>query len=89
MVVIPNKKILRLDHVPQILRTKLYCCLSEMRQLRVLVLGSGSGGWGEAFEDKFVIGISQLKYLCQFSLKYDCTHHILKVDISAEKLCSW
>jgi len=79
VVVTPTRKSIRLDQCPQILRTKLYNCLSEMRQLKVLVLGSGSGGWGEVFEEVFILGVSQLRQLCHFSLKYDCTKPILKV----------
>ena len=51
-----------------------------MQGLTVLNLGSGSGGTvTEAFEDKFIDGISCLSKLEQFTLRYDCTNRILQV----------
>ena len=80
VVVLPKKKVLLLDQIPQILRNKLYSHLHEMKNLTNLNLGSGSGGSvTEAFEDKFLAGVTVLKNLKLFTLKYDCTANILKV----------
>jgi len=79
VVVLPKKKVLLLDQIPQILRNKLYSHLHEMKNLTNLNLGSGSGGSvTEAFEDKFLAGVTVLKNLKLFTLKYDCTANILK-----------
>ena len=52
------------------------------RDLRVLILGSGSGGWvTEAYAEKFLIGIPSMTNLVHFSLKYDCTPSILQVNL--------
>ena len=58
------------------------------RDLRVLILGSGSGGWvTEAYSEKFLLGIPSMTHLVHFSLKYDCTPSILQVTfISIEML---
>eukprot|EP00092_Neocalanus_flemingeri_P000342 GFUD01000364.1.p1 GENE.GFUD01000364.1~~GFUD01000364.1.p1 ORF type:complete len:610 (-),score=204.58 GFUD01000364.1:119-1900(-) len=80
VVVLPKKRILLLDQIPQILRNKLYSHLPEMENLTVLNLGSGSGGSvTEAFEDRFIAGVTVLKKLNLFTLRYDCTDNILKV----------
>ena len=80
IVVLPNKKILLLDQIPQILRNKLYSHLPDMENLTILNLGSGSGGSvTEAFEDRFLAGVTVLKNLKLFTLRYDCTHNVLKV----------
>jgi len=80
IVVIASKRDLLLDQVPQILRNKLYCHVAQMPSLIRLNLGSGSGGTvTEAFEDKFISGISTLSHLKQLTLRYDCTDKILQV----------
>lgn len=80
VVVLPKKKILQLDQVPQILRNKLYSHLPQMPNLTVLNLGSGSGGSvTDAFEDKFIAGVAVLNKLQAFTLRYDCTYIVLKV----------
>ena len=79
IAVFPSMKILLLDQVPQILRNKLYSHVSEMSELMVLNLGSGSGGSvTDAFEDKFIFGITSLNNLKHLSLRYDCTDKILE-----------
>ena len=80
IVVFPSKKYLLLDQVPQILRNKLYSHVPQMPFLTILNLGSGSGGTvTEAFEEKFIFGISKLNHLRQLTLRYDCTDKILEV----------
>ena len=79
LAVFPSKKILLLDQVPQILRNKLYCHVPQMSHIVILNLGSGSGGTvTDAFEDKFIVGISSLHQLQQLTLRYDCTDRILE-----------
>ena len=52
-----------------------------MPRLAALNLGSGSGGTvTEAFEEKFIFGISALNNLSQLTLRYDCTDKILEVQ---------
>ena len=81
IVVFATKRVLHLDQVPQILRNKLYSHVHEMPHLVSLNLGSGSGGTvTEAFEDKFIEGISALTCLRQLSLRYDTTDKIIEVD---------
>jgi len=80
VVVLPKKKSLLLDQVPQILRNKLYSHLTQMPNLTNLNLGSGSGGSvTDAFEDRFLAGVAVLDKLQLFTLRYDCTSSILKV----------
>ena len=53
-----------------------------MPSLIRLNLGSGSGGTvTEAFEDKFISGISTLSHLQQLTLRYDCTDKILQANL--------
>ena len=80
VVVFMTKRVLHLDQVPQVLRNKLYSHVAEMPHLVSLNLGSGSGGTvTEAFEDKFIEGISALTCLRQLSLRYDATDKIIEV----------
>ena len=80
-VVFPTQRALLLDCVPQVLRNKLYSHVHEMPRLAALNLGSGSGGTvTEAFEEKFIFGISALNNLSQLTLRYDCTDKILEVQ---------
>ena len=88
VVVLPKKKILQLDQVPQILRNKLYSHLPQMPNLTVLNLGSGSGGSvTDAFEDKFIAGVAVLNKLQAFTLRYDCTYIVLKVHLLCPCRC--
>ena len=81
IVVFATKRVLHLDQVPQVLRNKLYSHVHEMPHLVSLNLGSGSGGTvTEAFEDKFIEGISVLRCLRQLALRYDATDKIIEVD---------
>ena len=80
VVVFWNKRVLHLDQVPQVLRNKLYSHVHEMPHLVSLNLGSGSGGTvTDAFEEKFIEGISVLTRLRQLSLRYDATDKIIEV----------
>lgn len=80
ILVLPSRRELDLDKVPKMIRTKLFSCLSVFRNLRKLILGSGSGGWvTEAFADKFLLGLPHMPLLVHFSLKYDCTVNVLQV----------
>ena len=82
VVVLPRKRSLLLDQIPQILRNKLYSHLPQMQNLTALNLGSGSGGSvTEAFEERFLAGVSVLDKLKLFALRYDCTCNILKVSL--------
>ena len=57
----------------------LTTCRRHFENLRVLVLGSGSGGWvTEAYAESFLLGIPKMKHLVKFSLLYDCTENILQ-----------
>ncbi len=47
--------------------------------LRVLILGSGSGGTSDVLLDKFRHGVFVMERLVVFSLTYDCDDEILKL----------
>ena len=60
------------------IRTKLYNCLPLFKELRTLILGSGSGGWvTDVYAEKFAVGLPYMKSLVHLSLKYDCTSYFL------------
>ena len=71
-------RLLDLDKIPKILRTRLYDALSGFGGLTTLILGSGSGGWvPDAYSGKFIHALPNLTRLIHFSLKYDCTPTVL------------
>ena len=93
-----ERRVLNLEDVPKIIRTKLYSslkyalqfytfssqttsiCHRHFEKLRVLVLGSGSGGWvTDAYNEYFLVGIPKMRHLVKFSLMYDCTENVLQV----------
>ena len=78
LVVIPTRKVLDLENLPKMIRTKLYNSLSIFKDLRTLILGSGSGGWlADVYSEKFAIGLPYMKNLVHLSLKYDCNSYFL------------
>ena len=80
LLVHPRRRALDLALVPQVIRTRLYGSLRGFQGLHTLILGSGSGGWvPEAYADKFLKALPRFNKLQNFSLKYDCTEHVLKV----------
>ena len=51
----------------------------HFESLRVLVLGSGSGGWvTDAYNEYFLLAIPKMRHLVKFSLMYDCTENVLQ-----------
>lgn len=80
LLVTPQMKKLDLAEIPKMVRTKLYGCLKAFSGLRILRLGSGSGGWvTDAYAECYLTGIPQMKHLVHFSLSYDCTLNVLQV----------
>ena len=80
LLVHPLRRALDLASVPQVIRTRLYGSLTGFQGLHTLILGSGSGGWvPEAYAFKFLRALPKFNKLQHFSLKYDCTEHVLKV----------
>ncbi len=45
--------------------------------LHVLRLGSGSGGWNDVYQPKFLNGLFVMNHLRAFSLTYDCNDDII------------
>ena len=73
-----QKKFLILTLEFQMIRTKLYNSLPIFKNLRTLILGSGSGGWvADVYSEKFAVGLPHMKYLVHVSLKYDCNSYFL------------
>ena len=73
-----NLSELNLENLPKMIRTKLYNSLSIFKDLRTLILGSGSGGWlADVYSEKFAIGLPYMKNLVHLSLKYDCNSYFL------------
>ena len=69
LLVHPLRKILDLESVPHVIRTRLYGTLSGFEGIHTLILGSGSGGWvPEAYSDKFLTALPHFKKLQHFSL---------------------
>lgn len=62
-----------------IFRSRLFEALPCFQQLRVLKLGSGSGGVSDVYHRKFQSGLSTMNHLVHFSLTYDCTDEIVEV----------
>ena len=78
LVVLPTRKTLDLENLPKMIRTKLYNCLPIFKDLRTLILGSGSGGWvTDVYAEKFAVGLPYMNSLVHLSLKYDCTSYFL------------
>lgn len=75
VTVIPSLRTLRLDQIPSSLRGKMIHCLPQLNNLKILQLVGGFSG----MEEQFSQGIRQMKQLLHFSLKFDCTNHILQV----------
>ena len=56
--------VLDLENLPKMIRTKLYNCLPLFKELRTLILGSGSGGWvTDVYAEKFAVGLPYMKNL--------------------------
>ncbi|XP_023325053.1 uncharacterized protein LOC111698835 isoform X2 [Eurytemora carolleeae] len=70
---------LDLSEIPKIIRAHLFDKLDSFTGLKILNLGSGSGGWSDLYISKFISGIRQMKFLTSFSLCYDCNDDILKI----------
>ena len=80
LMVVTARRHLDLNKVPEMLRNKMFSYLPKFTNTTTLILGSGSGGLvTEAYSDKFLNGLSQMKYLVHFSLKYDCSTDILRL----------
>ena len=60
------------------IRTKLYNSIPIFKNLRTLILGSGSGGWvTDIYSEKFAQGLPNMHQLVHLSLKYDCNSYFL------------
>eukprot|EP00094_Tigriopus_californicus_P002749 TCALIF_02651-PA protein Name:"Similar to LZTR1 Leucine-zipper-like transcriptional regulator 1 (Homo sapiens)" AED:0.15 eAED:0.32 QI:1/0.33/0/1/1/0.75/4/0/1163 len=79
LIIIPSLVHLDLPNVVKMLRTKLYDLLIHFPQLRSLLLGSGSGGWSQVFQPKFIQALSFMDRLVHFSLNYDASDEMLEV----------
>jgi len=79
LLVTPSRKVIDLNKVPQMIRSKLYNSLHIFKNVRVLILGCGSGGWvTDVYSEKFAAGLPNMKHLVHISLKYDCNTNFLK-----------
>ena len=79
LLILPTRKHLDLQNIPQMIRHCFFKELHKFSKVTTLILGSGSGGWGNCYEAKFLAGLPYMKNLVHFSLKYDCTKAILQV----------
>ena len=62
----------------------------HFESLRVLVLGSGSGGWvTDAYNEYFLLAIPKMRHLVKFSLMYDCTENVLQVSEEFVRTEGW
>ncbi len=53
--------------------------------LRVLRLGSGSGGTSDVLRPKFLSGVHVMDHLVVFSLTYDCDDEMLKAGLPGRR----
>lgn len=79
LIIVPSIVHLDLPNVVKMLRTKVYDLLIHFPQLKTLLLGSGSGGWSQVFQPKFIQALSFMDRLVHFSLNYDANDDMLGV----------
>ena len=70
---------LDLSSVTKMLRTRIFEMLPQLPQLHSLILGSGSGGWSDVWQTKFLNGLFVMEHLVVFSLTYDCNDEMLRM----------
>ena len=76
---LPAVERLDLVETAKIVRSRVFELLPLFPTLKVLKLGSGSGGWNDVFRPKFLNGIFVMDRLAVFSLTYDCDDDIIKM----------
>lgn len=70
---------LNLDEVPKMMKHIFYVKFSNLRGLKLLNLGSLSGGWKTTdMEPTIVSGLKALSNLVDLTINYDCTNNILQ-----------